>query len=84
MTSLHGSIKLSAEAGRNAQLCCIYRCALAPFDPMVRAKVIGTQVLFLLLGDSHYAACFLQAGKHALRMSAYLHAGVGQSWTAAF
>lgn len=52
MTSLQGSIKLSAEAGREAQLCCIYRSALAPFDPAVRAKVIGKRVLFLLLGDS--------------------------------
>lgn len=52
MTSLPGSSEPSAEAGREARLCCIYRHAAAPFDPAVRAKVIGTRVLFLPLGDS--------------------------------
>jgi len=44
----------SAECreGREAQPSCIYCFVLAPFDPMVSAKVIGTQVVFLLLGGS--------------------------------
>lgn len=84
MTSLQGSIKLRAEAGRKFHPYYIYCYALAPFDPMVCAKVIGTQVLFLLLGELFIMQhASWKRGKHVPCMSAYLHTGVGQSWMAA-
>lgn len=71
MTSLQGGVKLSAEAGRKAQLCCTYHYALAPFDPMVRAKVIGKEVVFLLLGDSLRSMFPASGETRSLRVSIF-------------